>query len=1119
MRVPPQRSSRSNTATTSGGKRLSSPSISVSNSAASSSKKRKLQPEAPPGNKPAQKAICAGETATSNPISKRKQTLPNIKKPLHHPKKTDAALITKAPKSDLTAKKSQPKKCSNVPLMGLKKIKVKDGRVTIKEILVTAATSKPPKKLVKSLSTKKQISSNTNSKKAASAGESLLTPATAADQILCRPGSNCGKYQTEAEDQPSATQKKTKCKSNVSSKPNTKKGKTVIKKSKSTALISVPPPLTRTKKLEQRQKLKSVKKIYLKQYPIARHVIVTQVQQRVATGGKKKIPTKRKYIAGENTVQNLGTPTHVTRKASESPVRESHATNKASESQSFESQPSGVADKVDPSNFVTSMTTEAPEKSGKAKDEESAIKKSDKKKVVKKKPKIEGVRKRNEALTEDKSGEVSSEATKDKTEASVRKKEGKGDNKEHTISKVKCVKKKYKPKCTEALTSKQKSTKQTVVVKPVKTIPTKVNKITTPKISCNPKVGRKLKNPKKKTSKSAIKNAVKKDHLSAEPVVEARREEEPKLQKDDDDSSTSDEITLDVLLLRQQQLKQESSVGDEPSSEQRNKSEGIIRSPSSPIETGKLADTQNLEIKPSLPLITSVKVEAPVPNPVVPNLSPVANTSDDEDLRSIKNRIKVKLEENSSDFDKNKLSPQSETNAKKKTVAGKVKSDDSCTNRWKGGGVNVKNEPKEETGRAEQKRSESDGKVSSAIRGKEKVKKILGVRRSRTDGGKNGGSGSDTEQRARRMKLFGFWSGPKRHRVASLNALAKVHCLYENESRGALLGICGTNGGNNQRAPKPPQSSENGTVSTTRTLRSAPGLRGVGKHWDMHNASSTSSSSPSSDDNESNSDSCVSSPPVPVVSYKQKRRQQKVAAAGCTIRKKSKQVKNMKKVVKRRRNRCELMMDLKDMVVRKRMASLNASAILAASYSVEKRAVKSVKDDGVTVGTSNIHQIKKETKKRLVTKKVVEVEDDSSSISSDIEIEECDVEGRGSSRSVIEVRTTPSGGPNSNKKVAVIVNQDTDVTITGVYVNSTTRSTHHEGFCSIAGMQYRISSTSHTQTEATAVATETVLHTTTAAEHVSSQTFFLHASSFAPVSKQYLSPAWPLYLILPGSYI
>ncbi|ETN64172.1 hypothetical protein AND_004091 [Anopheles darlingi] len=33
----------------------------------------------------------------------------------------------------------------------------------------------------------------------------------------------------------------------------------------------------------------------------------------------------------------------------------------------------------------------------------------------------------------------------------------------------------------------------------------------------------------------------------------------------------------------------------------------------------------------------------------------------------------------------------------------------------------------------------------------------------------------------RNLKLYGFWSGPKRHRVASLNAIAKVHCLYENE--------------------------------------------------------------------------------------------------------------------------------------------------------------------------------------------------------------------------------------------------------------------------------------------------------------------------------------------------
>ncbi|XP_055634841.1 protein piccolo-like [Toxorhynchites rutilus septentrionalis] len=38
----------------------------------------------------------------------------------------------------------------------------------------------------------------------------------------------------------------------------------------------------------------------------------------------------------------------------------------------------------------------------------------------------------------------------------------------------------------------------------------------------------------------------------------------------------------------------------------------------------------------------------------------------------------------------------------------------------------------------------------------------------------------------RHVKLYGFWTGPKRHRMASLNAIAKVHCLYENESRAAL---------------------------------------------------------------------------------------------------------------------------------------------------------------------------------------------------------------------------------------------------------------------------------------------------------------------------------------------
>lgn len=1072
MRVPPQRSSRSNTATatTSGGKRLSSTSISASSCPALSAKKRKLQPETLSGNTTAFKTTSVGDASTSNPNSKRKQPLPNIRKTLHHSKKSDVAILTKSLKSDVSAKKPQSNKSSNVPLVGLKKIKIKEGRVTIKKILVTAAATKSQKKLAKPVTktvpTKKQTNTNTNSKKVISAIESLSALPAADDQAP----SGSGKYFGEAEDQHfAASQKKTQYRSQPSSKPDTKKGKTVTGKSKNPTLISVPVPLTRTKKLEQRQKVKSVKKICLKKYPATRHVMVMQVEQEAATAGKKKIPTRRKQVTGENSGAN-DTSSHVTSKASGSPIRDS--------------QLSGGADNLESNIHVTSQ---APEKSiskgsvKKAKDEESAIKKNDKKKVAKKKPKMEGVGKGNETGIEGKPA-----PTKDKSEVSVPKKEGKIGNKEDVTSKVKCVKKKNKPKSTDALLSKGKPTKKSPVLKLTKVISTKVNKSKMPRITSNPKVAKKLQQSKKKMSKTVMKN-VTKVQFSADSTVDPRQEEDRKPQ-DDEDSSTSDEITLDVLLLRQQQMKQENIISDEPPIGQRSQYEEIS-GPSSPIETGKQIAAQNVEIKPSLPLITSVKVEESVPSPALATLSPsTVNTSDDEDLKSIKNRIKIKLEENITEIGGEKLSAHSEKNTKRKPTAAKLRSDDSFTNRGKSEGVNIKKEPKDDT---EYKKSESDIKVTSDSRGKERVKKLLSVKRSRVDGGKNGGSGSDTDQRARRMKLFGFWSGPKRHRVASLNALAKVHCLYENESRGALLGICGTSGGS-QRGSKPPPSPENDTVIPTRTLRSAPGLRGMGKHWDMHNASSTSSSSPSSDDNESNSDSYISCPTVPPASSKQKRRQPKMgtSTAAYSIKKKSKQIKNMKKVVKRRRNRCELMMDLKDMVVRKRMASLNASAILAASYSVEKRAVRNVKEDGgAAVGAdanaNNAHQVKKKTKKRLVTKKVVEVEDDSSSISSEIEIEECDVEGRGSTRSVIEVRTTPSGGPNSNKKVAVIVNQDTDVTITGVYVNSTTRSTHHEGFCSIAGMQYRISSTSHTQTEATAVATETVLHTSTAAEHVS----------------------------------
>lgn len=269
-----------------------------------------------------------------------------------------------------------------------------------------------------------------------------------------------------------------------------------------------------------------------------------------------------------------------------------------------------------------------------------------------------------------------------------------------------------------------------------------------------------------------------------------------------------------------------------------------------------------------------------------------------------------------------------------------------------------------------------------------------------------------------------------------MNALAKVHCLYENEGRSIIDTIPPIKRDTADKKERVDKKEKVEKVEKTekveqikeedlvpaRNLRTAPGLRGVGKHWDMHESTSSSSEDTGC---ESSTEIIEEKPPKkePV-----------------------KKVEEKKPPVKRRK-RTEVIMDLKDMVVRKRMASLNASAILAASYSLEKNASRSPKSscDSDT--------------------------DDSDSYSDDSVKKKYEDDMKKDDK-VIEVQATP------NKKVAVIVNQDTDVTITGVYVNSTTRSTHHEGYCSIAGMQYRISATSHTQTAATAVATETLLQST-----------------------------------------
>lgn len=242
---------------------------------------------------------------------------------------------------------------------------------------------------------------------------------------------------------------------------------------------------------------------------------------------------------------------------------------------------------------------------------------------------------------------------------------------------------------------------------------------------------------------------------------------------------------------------------------------------------------------------------------------------------------------------------------------------------------------------------------------------------------------SPSDERTRRMRLFGFWSGPKRHRVASLNALAKVHCLYENETGGVYLGgFCKPKPEREKEKEKekekpkkmkeekeePPRKEKEKKAECKteenvlkRKLRNVPGLRG--KHWDMLESSSSSSSS---------DEDCE----------------------------KKKSAEPSKKKMTKRRRRNEEVMDLKDMVVCKRMASLNATAILAASYSDEKN----------RCGSSS--------------------SSDSSS-ESDVEI----IKRRRQNDSDVDKKKSRQGSDleeiiKPSKKV-VIVNQDTDVTITG----------------------------------------------------------------------------------------
>lgn len=91
--------------------------------------------------------------------------------------------------------------------------------------------------------------------------------------------------------------------------------------------------------------------------------------------------------------------------------------------------------------------------------------------------------------------------------------------------------------------------------------------------------------------------------------------------------------------------------------------------------------------------------------------------------------------------------------------------------------VKVKKDP-EETGGVEKKKQQ---KLKGVKKVQEQRKKMILKKRMLTESKR-----LKQEAHSEIKKMKSFWNGPKRHRVASLNALAKVHCLYENETRAAF---------------------------------------------------------------------------------------------------------------------------------------------------------------------------------------------------------------------------------------------------------------------------------------------------------------------------------------------
>ncbi|XP_055302088.1 uncharacterized protein LOC129568368 isoform X2 [Sitodiplosis mosellana] len=361
----------------------------------------------------------------------------------------------------------------------------------------------------------------------------------------------------------------------------------------------------------------------------------------------------------------------------------------------------------------------------------------------------------------------------------------------------------------------------------------------------------------------------------------------------------------------------------------------------------------------------------------------------------------------------------------------------------------------------------------------------------------------------RRLKLFGFYSGPKRHRMASLNALAKVQCLYENESRTAQeLGFVkepqnvqrmkivsdadkiepnqatakSSHGKEKEvkadmekKGKKPKKDGDNANSEivrddvavNNRTLRKVPGVRGEGTMWEMENSSMDESDTEREETQTTKPQKAkVKKKPLPKKSVASTKKQpntvgkdesskvahKKLKATPNKAKKKNVTkakpnsddsdnssndsdsdreshttdrkpvLKKFKKSIARKAATASTTTvskssDVKEVVVRKRMASLNASAMMAATYEVERQLDKC---------EEKMYKVSADADERITPpKKAKEIKNE-----------------------VFELKDTKPVSTN------VVIVQDTDVTITGVYVNSTLGSSQ-EAYCK---MQYRVQS-------------------------------------------------------------